>query len=216
MKVSRLVALKKKLGKVKRGTFRANQAFWYVKLIKGAEVQPESTPDNEAIEITVNDYHNLSKWLKKHSSDYPWIYNQQEIEYAAQYGHLYASIYHQGEIVGYVKVALVWAYIEDYEDGIPLEADEAFIYDTFTLPKFQKRHFATKLLSAVLDHLKTSAVNFVFCHIPEWNIASRKLYQKLGFKKIAPVRYVRIMKRQYFSNKPLAVKAKGRAACLGM
>jgi len=214
--VRRFVALKRKLGKVKRGTFRANHAFWYVKLINGAEIQPNSTPDDEAIEIFINDYHNLSNWLKKHSSDYPWIYNQVEIEYAAQYGHLYSSICYQGEIVGYVKVALGWAYIEDYEDGIPLEEDEAFIYDTFTLPKFQKRHFATKLLNAALAHLKTSTVAFVFCHIPEWNVASRNLYKKLGFKKIAPVRYVRIMKRQYFSNNPLAVKAKGRAACLGM
>lgn len=163
----------------------------------------------------IDDYHNLAAWLKKQAPDYPWVYNQREIEYASKYGHLYSSIYYQGEIAGYVKVALLWAYIEDYEGEIPLETDEAFIYDTFTIPKFQKKHFATKLLSEVLRYLGTSTVAFVYCHIPEWNTASRRLYQKLGFQKIAQIRYLRIMKWKYFSNNPVAIKAKGRAACLG-
>jgi ribosomal protein S18 acetylase RimI-like enzyme len=192
------------LGKIRRATFRTNHAFWFAKDLKSDENANLSEHD----ELTV-EFHNFEEvvgWLKKEAVQFPWIYNKQEIDSALRNSHLYPAIKYNGETVGYVKVALNKVYIEDYEDEIPLERDECYIYDTFILPEFRMKHFTIKFLKQVLAFLKKIGIYFVYCHIPHWNKASLKLYRNLGFRKIAHIRYVRIFKMRIFSNDPVKVK----------
>lgn len=206
--------MRKLLGKIKKATFGTNHAFWFARDL-GAPLAPHGiVVEPGAVSVDFNSFQAVVAWLKKEAAGYPWIYNKQEIDCARKHAHLFPAIRYRGEIVGYAKIAFKKAFVQDYEGDIALQDDEAFIYDTFILPEFQKRRIATKLLSEALCYLNKTKISFVYCHIPGWNKASEKLYRNLGFQKIAHVRYMRILRFRFFSNNPDKVKRKSRIFCL--
>lgn len=195
---------RKKLGRIKRCLFKTNAAYWYFKpLIKNdcPRIQFHSE-----VRFEPCNFAETVQWIIDHKNQFPWIYNTKELDCAARYGHFFPSLKYQGDIIGFAKVALKRAYIEDYEGEIILNDDEAFIYDTFILPEFRKKHMGSFMLDNVFVYLQRRGIHAVFCHIPEWNIASSKLYLKMGFKRLCHVRYIRFLRFRYFSNRPQGIK----------
>jgi len=202
--------IRKVLAQFKNKTFQTNDAFWYCNnLSTGTGLASAEDRD-----ITVTDgcieLERAMQWIREQSVQMPWIYVPEETEYATRYHHCYPLLIWEGEISGYIKIALKKAFIQDYEDEISLEDDEAFICDTFILPALRGRHLGRSLLSEALRQL--TEIRFVFCHIPGWNRASTRLYQHLGFKQIGHIRYIRLLKLRFFTHNPNEIKKAGKAS----
>lgn len=202
--------LKRILGDARRYAFKTNHAFWYCKQINTNDNVQSENSDDKSIKIDCDNFHQIVEWIGKKSTDFPWIYNQSEVDFAKKYSHSYPFIKLSDEIVGYVKIALTKAYIEDYESEIQLKNDEAFICDTFILPQYRGKHLARKLLIASLAELKKKNILYVFCHIPVWNQASVRLYRHCGFNRISYNRYIRLFGIHFFTKDPVKIKEKGR------
>jgi len=200
--------IRKKLGKVKRKLFKTNEAYWYSKHL-GEEVIIRIR-EEPGLRVEFYGYAETINWIRKYYKEFPWIYNPKEVKCAEKYNHFYPSLKYNDKVVGFIKIAIVRAYIEDYEDEISLADDEAFIYDTFILPEFRKKRMGSFMLFSILNELKKKNFLFAFCHIPNWNCASCKLYQGMGFKRISYIRYIRLFRFRYFSAKPDTVKKKAR------
>ncbi len=199
----------KKFYRLVRGLFKTNNADWYCKYLeKGARYSGANDP---CLSVEYGNSNETIQWIKMHSNDFPWIYNPMEIESAGIYRHLYPSLRYRQAIIGYAKIAVgTRVYIDDYENDFVLKNDEAFIYDTFILPEYRKRHLGDSLLKNILNRLGADGASFVFCHIPEWNLASSRLYRNNGFRLVSNVRYLRLYRFRYFTNKPYSVIDKGR------
>lgn len=201
--------IKKNLSRIRRTLFNTNKADWYCKFL--TKENCVFAGSNQELKIEYNNYKETVQWLMLHKSEFPWIYNPKEIESAERYNHIYPSVKCNDSIIGYIKIAAAArVYIADYEDDIALKNDEAFIYDTFILPEFRGKQMGNFILSNIFNKLKADGISFVFCHIPEWNKASSRLYQNMGFKKISNIRYLRLFNFRYFSNRPDYVKEDGR------
>ena len=200
---------RKQLGKIRRKAFKTNHALWFCKHISPEDGSIFNSVDNELITIDCHNFSEAVQWIEKQSKQFPWIYDPIEIDYAKRYDHFYPLIIYDGNIAGYIKIALTKVYIEDYEDEIALEENEAFIYDTFILSELRKRYLGQSLLKGAIAELANKHYSFVFCHIPELNQASLKLYQNAGFKQISHVRHLRLFGFRYFSHKLQAIKEKG-------
>lgn len=201
--------IKKNLSRIRRSLFNSNKADWYCKFLTKEDCV--FAGNESGLRIEYNNYKETVRWLISHNNKFPWIYNPKEIKSAEKYNHLYLSLKYNDAIIGYIKIAVAAkVYIVDYEDDIALKNDEAFIYDTFILPDFRGKQLGSFILCNILSKLRTDGILFVFCHIPEWNKASSRLYQNMGFKRISNVRYLRLFNFRYFSNRPDFVKETGR------
>lgn len=208
MQNKNIILVRKMLGKICRNFFRINDAYWYCnKLAENYDVPLINEP---GLRVECNNYSETMQWIKKHHDVFPWIYNSKERELAETFGHIYPALKYHEDIVGYTKIAIKRAYIEDYEDVIVLERDEAFILDTFILPEFRDRHMGNIMLGHVLNELSKKGVIYVFCHIPGWNKASLKLYRNKGFEQISHVWYFRFMNLRHLSCNADILKKKGR------
>ncbi len=203
-----MIPIRKTIGAIKRKNFKTNHAFWYCKLLDHEKTIHYGRNHDPSITIDYSNREHAIRWIQEQSTKFPWIYVPEEIDYATRYHHYYPLLIREGKICGYIKVALNKAYVEDYENELSLQYDEAFICDTFILPDLRGQHLGRTLLSATLSQLTN--IRFVYCHIPGWNQASRRLYQHLGFQRIGHIRYIRLMRFRFFSHKPEKIKETGR------
>jgi ribosomal protein S18 acetylase RimI-like enzyme len=204
-----LFQLRKKLGKIRRKLFKTNAAYWYYKVLKKDEYIKR--PLIEAKMIFDNSNHSeVVQWILSHRNEYPWIYNAKELKSAFEYSHFYPCLKMDGEIIGFIKVAFEKVYIEDYEREIDLGKEEAFIYDTFVLPEYRRKYLACYLLAELFNDLIRKGTAVVYCHIPRWNVASSRLYLKMGFQRLSYVRYLRFLKYYHFSHKLEDIRKQAR------
>jgi len=208
------IRLRSLLGRIFRRTWRTNHADWFCCQLPGkALALSEGEAASEACLIW-DDYETSIAWIREQSHRFKWIYNAREVEIGENYRHFYPLLLYGGKPVGYIKIALETAFVEDYEDCLPLTPDEAFICDTFILPESRGKGLARVMLEQALTRLGDQGLRFVFCHIPGWNTASIRLYQGLGFRRIGHVRYLRLLGLRLFSNDPLKTKARGRSLAI--
>lgn len=116
----------------------------------------------------------------------------QLVRAALEHHHLLAHAALGGRIVAYLLVGIGRVYVHDYRQCLALPPDAAFIYDTFVARELRGRRLAGRLVEASLEALAARGVERVFCHIPDWNRASQKAYQRLGFKPVGRVTYARV------------------------
>lgn len=67
--------------------------------------------------------------------------------------------------------------LEPYQDGLLLEALE-------TAPGSRRKGYAYSLMCAVLAYLKNERAAVVYSHVNKRNIASLKIHEKCGFRRI--------------------------------
>lgn len=186
------------LKKAGRIFFQTNSAAWYRKELahESALVAPAGT------QVLCTNAQGLMGWLKNESRSFPWIYIPDEIRTANMENHAFPHIIHEGEIAGYIKVAIGRAYVHDFRQIIKIPSRSAYIYDTFTLPKYRKKGLGRYLLAWTCDYLNRLGYGYLWCHIPAWNKASINLYLGSGFKEISRIRFFKVAGLSFLTREP--------------
>ena len=74
--------------------------------------------------------------------------------------------------------------MEPYMDGLLLEALE-------TMPGMRRKGYAYRLIAAVLEHVPTFGYTKVYSHVNKRNLASLRVHEKAGFRRISDsARYI--------------------------
>jgi ribosomal protein S18 acetylase RimI-like enzyme len=160
------------LGSIVQRLYLHNSAIWHERDLA------KHIPDLRArfaIRIVLDDPMGTAEWLRARPHD------ATELSVAVARDHLLARAHLPGGPVAYVKAGWGDVWISDFQRSIRFPPDTAFIYDTYVDPLYRRRRIGLALLAAVIRELRARRFGRVFCHIPEWNLASRRLYKSLGF-----------------------------------
>lgn len=185
--------LSKIILKIRSVLYSTNSAIWFKK-----NLEENLKPLTSDINVQV-DFHNknIIQWLHDNHNKYQWIYVPKEIKSADTNQHLFATLIYNKTIIGYIKTGINKVYILDFDEDVLLPPDVAFIYDTFILPEYRGKNIIPFTIVKVISFLKQRGIKEVFCHIPKWNTASRRAFEKVGFKAIAYIRFWRAFKFKF-------------------
>lgn len=184
-------------GRLRRVAVRGNSAFWFEReladdLPRGTVV-PGAVFDFEGTRATC-------EWLAAHGEG--WMRDPRELALARRERHRYPNVLLHGEFAGYVKVARGRVYIGDYGKVLDVPGDAAFIYDTYVAEPFRGRGLASFMVSETMRRLQREGIHRIGCHIPGWNTASIRTYERLGFERRRHVRFLRLMGIRLYSSRP--------------
>lgn len=200
------ISVRKVLGRLKRKAFRTNEAIWFCCDLELCQLSDCAG----TISMNFNDLEGSIEYIREKAKDYPWVFLQKEIDAARQYRHIYPVLSYSNKKTGYIKIARNRAYVEDFDDFIDLREDEAFVCDTFIEPECRGKGLSKTLLSQTIAWLRNNQVKYLFCHIPDWNEASLKLYHGFGFKKIHKVRHFMLFGVRHYTCTPKNILSDGR------
>jgi len=178
--------------------FRTNNAVWYRLDLNGAPAPDATGP----AKVVFSSGGEIIRWIREKSAEYPWIYIENELDTAFRENHVFPCATIGGEIAGYLKVGFGRVYVHDFSREISLPAKVAMIYDTFVLPEYRGKHVGLTLVNQAVDYLRGRGYERLWCHIPEWNVASSTLYRRAGFREIKRIRFVRLMSFGFFNLDP--------------
>lgn len=187
------------LKKIQRTICVTNDAYWFARELHERIERP--LLETAAI-VDFSNKEETIRWLEKNNSNFGWMYVPEEVSLARACGHYLPSVRFDGKVIGYIKIARERAYVLDYEGELRLPSSDAFVYDTFVLPEYRGKSIGTFLISEVMAFLKQKGYRRLWCHIPTWNAASVAAFSKSGFRRIAHVRYFRVLGCRFFSIAP--------------
>ena len=175
------------LARLGRLIYETNHACWFQRDLN--ETIAEAPP---AIPVSFqhNNPHATIKWMR--TLQKPSIVDPAELAVAQAEGHYLVNVRHSGRIIGYVKVGFGRVYIQDFQGVAIFRPNEAFIYDTFVLPEFRRQGIASAAIEFCMRLLQRNGFTRLYCHIPTWNVASIKAYNRSGFQPLRSLRYRRI------------------------
>jgi ribosomal protein S18 acetylase RimI-like enzyme len=178
--------------------FRTNNAVWYRLDLKNAAAPDPAGP----VKVVFSSGGEIIRWIREKSAEYPWIYIENELNTAVRENHIFPCATIGGEIAGYVKIGFGKVYVHDFNREISIPPKDAMIYDTFVLPEHRGKKVALTLVTGAADYLKSRGYERLWCHIPDWNVASSTLYRRAGFREIKRIRFVRLMSFGFFNLNP--------------
>lgn len=190
--------LKRAAKKAYSFVFRTNNAVWY-RLDLASATAPQETG---AVKVVFSSGGEIIRWIREKSAEYPWIYIEDELDTAGRENHIFPYATVGGDIAGYVKIGFGRVYVHDFNREISIPPKDAMIYDTFVLPEYRGKHVALALVQEATDYLRSRGYERLWCHIPEWNVASRTLYQRAGFREVKRIRFVKLMSFRFFNLDP--------------
>lgn len=186
----------KKIGHV---LFVTNHAHWFVRDLSEKIERPSP---RLAVAVDASSNEETIQWLRKNHHRFGWMYVPEEVSLARACGHYLVGVRLEGMIVGYIKIARERGYVLDYGAELSLPPGDAFVYDTFVLPKYRGKRIASFLIAEAMAFLKEEGFRRLWCHIPVWNAASISAFSRSGFRKIAHIRFVKIFGCPFFSISP--------------
>lgn len=175
------------ISRILKFIFTTNNAIWFEKDLTEELVDFQLKPP---IEVDLNSISKTIEWLKNQNQS--WVVHPREIAAAIEFHHFWPSIRINGKIIGCIKIGFGNVFIVDYNRIIKFPEKMAFIYDTYVLEEQRKKGIAKYLITQSIKFLKVKGYTKVRCHIPPWNKASIRVYEKIGFKKISYIMYLRI------------------------
>lgn len=176
------------LVKLWRIIFETNSAIWFEKdLTRPIEKIEAKIP----LAFVSDSPEKMITWLL--SFNQPGLIHPQEIRTGIKEKHHFFYVQaSDGQIVGGSKVGYNEVYIVDFEKIVIFPAKTAFWYDTYVLPQKRGLGIATFLICSSLALLKQEGYEKVMCHIPKWNNASIKAFERCGFKRVGYVRFLKL------------------------
>jgi len=190
--------IKKGFHKIRVSAYETNDAMWFGRSLD----QPLPKINIPKIAVVIASESEFEKWLQQQQTVFSWVYVEQEVLATLNDPKIPFVAKVNNKIVGYLKVAIRNAYVLDYDAHIELPRDVAFVQDTFVLPEFRGRGIAKSVISKAMIYLKNQGYSRMFCHIPQWNIASIRTFTSLGFKPYGNIRFLRIFKWKVYTRKP--------------
>ncbi|MCJ7508818.1 MAG: GNAT family N-acetyltransferase [candidate division Zixibacteria bacterium] len=175
-------------GKLFKSIFDANSAIWFERELSQPIQKCEAkTPLN----FVSDSPQEMIAWLK--SSGQEGLIHPKEIETGIEEKHYFPYVEKKdGIIAGGAKVGYNRVYIVDYGRIVDFPEGMAFWYDTYVPVAMRGLGIATYLIISSLVFLKEKGYRKVLCHIPKWNKASIKAFERCGFKKIGYVRFLKV------------------------
>jgi ribosomal protein S18 acetylase RimI-like enzyme len=174
---------------LKRSVYERSRAFWYEKDLREGWGTPNM---GLPVRIDLHDTAGTLNWLKSFSES--WMYNEKEIEVGLAEKHYFANAKLDGRIIGYTKIGTKRVYIYDFDRYLPLPDDVSFLYHVYVAKEFRKNNIAQALITTVMSDLVPKGYRKMFCHIAEWNAPSIRLFESLGFRRVADIRFHRFFK----------------------
>lgn len=167
--------------------FRASNSLWYCRDL--TERCPILSAGS-SLRVDISDTEGTLDWLRTFSE--PWMYNPKEIEVGLREEHFFPNIKLQGQIIGYSKIGIRRVFIDDFQMSIFVPDRIAFLYHIYVLQEYRKKDVAKQLLTAMLHELKKRGYKKIFCHIEKWNKPSIRLFESIGFRRIADITFFKI------------------------
>jgi len=136
--------------------------------------------------------------------DFPKISNllailENEFKTRFKMGHLCFGAESCGEFVHLTWASFNEAYVGSLERKLQVGSCSAYIYDTYTFPKYRGQGIAPKVMSEALNYLsKMKNIQKVYLAISRDNFSSLKTASKVGFRKIGVVTLTRIYKLKLY------------------
>jgi ribosomal protein S18 acetylase RimI-like enzyme len=122
------------------------------------------------------------------------MYNKKEIDVGVIEQHYFANARLEGRIIGYTKVGIKRVYIYDFGRCLTLPDKVSFLYHVYVAKEFRKKNIAQHLIIQVMSELAQTGYQKMFCHIAEWNVPSIRLFEGLGFRCVAEIRFYRFLR----------------------
>lgn len=188
---------RKVASKCREVAYSTNAATWFCRGMVES-VPPIQRAKHASVEICPDE--RIVSWLKEYHREFGWLYIPQEISLKDKEKHIYLAAVYDDRIVGYIKIAINRVYILDYDTILDLPPGAAMIYDTFVLPEYRRKGVCAALIREGLDDLRARGYKIVWCHIPRWNTASLRAYARAGFKKVAHVRFRKLLGYKLWSH----------------
>ena len=174
---------------LKRFVYERSRAYWYEKDLREGWVMPNV---GVPVRIDIHDTEGTLSWLRSFSE--PWMYNKTEIDVGLIEKHYFANAQLDGRIIGYTKVGIGRVYIYDFGRCLTLPEDVSFLYHVYVAKEFRKNNIAQALITAIMSDLVHREYRKMFCHIAKWNVPSIRLFEGLGFRRVADIRFHRFFK----------------------
>jgi ribosomal protein S18 acetylase RimI-like enzyme len=162
---------------------RHNSAIWHERALTADLPLPKA---EAPVRIIHDDPQATLEWLHRRPHD------PRELGLARAEHHLLSRAELNGALVAYVKAGWGEVWISDYQSAVRFPPETAFIYDTYVEPALRRQGIGKALVAAVTRELQARGFARVFCHIPEWNGASRRLYESLGFAARRKIVFARV------------------------
>lgn len=182
--------------------YESNSAIWFK---RDLHASVEAVTSGIPLTITFTDFAETLGWIER--LEIPWMLNSHELKTAKAQGHLWVNAKHDGNIVAYIKLGFKDVYIVDYGKIIRFPPQVAFIYDTYVLPELRGHKIASHFVNELALYLGENGYSSLMCHIPDWNIASIKTYERIGFVSTGYIKCIKIFRLPILSSSPLLMTA---------
>jgi CelD/BcsL family acetyltransferase involved in cellulose biosynthesis/ribosomal protein S18 acetylase RimI-like enzyme len=116
----------------------------------------------------------------------------QELRVALDNGHWFLSLRQDGVVKGFRKCGFGRVFINDFGEVFEFPDGVAFFYESEVDEGLRKRGVGKHFMSRSLRLARDSGYRFVVCHVPPWNVASQKVVERCGFKKMGAIRFVEL------------------------
>lgn len=186
--------------KLRNVFFVTNSAFWFRKNLNKSWCLTKNASDGFYVQF--NSWHETKQFLINHHDTFPWMYIEEEIHVANEYSHIFPGLWHNRQMIGYLKIGVDKVYVIDFDNIINMPADTAIIYDSFVMPQYRRKGQAKLLIAESLSFLKSKGYKYVWCQIPKWNKASIKAFESCGFEKIKSIRFLRMFTKKLYLRDP--------------
>jgi ribosomal protein S18 acetylase RimI-like enzyme len=192
--------IKKTYLKLQKALFVTNSAFWFRKDLNKSLTLTNNP--SKGFYAHFNSWHETKKFLKDNHHNFPWMYIEEEINVANECNHIFPGLWHNSQMIGYLKIGFDKVYVHDFDNIINIPGDTAFIYDFFVIPEYRMKGLGELLISESLLFLKSKGYKYVWCHIPGWNKPSIKAFESCGFEKIKSIRFLRMFTKKMYLRDP--------------
>lgn len=143
------------------------------------------------VSINMDNRDETINWLRARKE--PWLNNNEEIKIALEDGQDFVNVKLGEEIIAYSRIERKVAYVGYFEKKIDLPQRAAFIGHIYVDEKYRRKGIGEYLLEKIIDQLKSQDFQKLGLHIATWNLPMKNMIGEMRFRKIAYIRYVKIL-----------------------
>jgi len=118
--------------------------------------------------------------------------SEEEFRIGQENGHWFLGLFVDHEVKGFCKCGFRKVFLYDTHSILSLSEGMSFIYEYEVDESLRGKGAGKYLMAAVLKMFVMGGWKYAFCHIPPKNMASIKVVESCGFRKVELVRFTQI------------------------